>query len=219
MLLQGQVGQQALSKGSNPTVRQSGQGDIVVSELHGRYAESSLNGNNYHANTPGAGITLVAANAIGAAVPAAGSAQPILGLANPSNSGVNLVINRTKILTLSGTPGGGFIFGFVTSQVPNYTGASTKGIQAVSLQQGGRAQVITNVALAGTSVQVGELRQIGGSAAIAAGAGIYTVDEDTGGDIIVPPSAILGIFAQAAGTNHVVKASLSWEEVSISIGQ
>lgn len=219
MLLQGQVGQQAVAKGSNPTVRMSAQGELVVSELHGRYAESSLNGNNFHANTAGAGVTLVAANAIGAALPAAGAAIPVLGLLNPVNSGVNLVINRAKVLTLSGTPGGGFIYGYLNGQAANYTGASSKGVQASTLQQGGKAQVIANAALAGTTLTVSELRQIGGPAAIAAGAGIYTTDEETAGDVIVPPGAILGIFAQATGTTHIVKASLSWEEVSVSLGQ
>ncbi|WP_345815294.1 hypothetical protein AAGS40_23290 [Paraburkholderia sp. PREW-6R] len=218
MLVQGQVGQQAVAKGSNPTIRLSAQGDVVVSELHGRYAESSLNGSNYHASNTGAGVTLVTANALGA-VPGAGSATPILALANPVNSGVNLVINRAKVLTISGTPGGGFMFGYLTSQIANYTGTFTKGVQASTLTSGGRAGVIVNAPLSGTTVTVSELRQIGGPAAIITGAGIYTVDEETAGDVIVPPGAIVGIFAQAAGTNHVVKASLSWEEVSVSLGQ
>jgi len=219
MQFQGQVGQQAVAKGTSTTVRMSAQGELVVSELHGKYAESSLNGNNFHANIAGVGITLATTSAIGAAVPAAGAATPILALMNPVNSGVNLVINRTKVLTLSGTPGGGFMFGYLNGQAASYTGASSKGVQASTLQAVSKASVIANAALAGTSIVVSELRQIGGPAAVAAGAGVYTVDEETAGDVIVPPGAILGIFAQAAGTTHVVKASLSWEEVSVSLGQ
>ena len=219
MLLQTQVGQQNNAKGSLPIARSSVLGDIIVSELHGRYAESSLNGNNFHANTAGAGITLAATHAIGAAVPAAGAATPILALVNPANSGVNLVINRTKVLTLSGTPGGGFIFGYIGAQAPSLTATLSKGVQASTLQAGGKAGVLSNGALAGTTLTVSELRQVGGPAAVASGAGVYTVDEETAGDVIVPPGAILGIFAQAAGTTHIVKASLSWEEVSTAIGQ
>jgi hypothetical protein len=217
MLVQLQVGQQNSGKGANPTARGGVQGDVIVSELHGRYAESNVNGNIFHATNTGVGITLAAANAIGAAVPAAGAAQPILGLVNPSNSGVYLVVNRAKVLTLSGTPGGGFVFGFLNNQAGQYTGVVTnKGVQGSTLQTGGKAIVVPNLALTGTTNLVSELRQIGGPAAVAAGAGVYTVEEETAGDILVPPGAILGIFAQAAGTTHIVKASLTWEEFTFN---
>jgi hypothetical protein len=216
MFAQLQVGQQNAGKGSNPVMRGGVQGDLIVSELHGRYAEATVNGNVFHATNTGAGVTLAAANAIGAAVPAAGAAQPILGLINPSNSGVYLVINRAKVLTVSGTPGGGFIYGFLNTQAGQYTGVVTnKGVQGSTLQTGGKAIVVPNLALAGTTNLVSELRQIGGPAAVAAGAGVYTVEEETAGDIMIPPGAILGIFAQAAGTTHIVKASLTWEELTI----
>ena len=215
MITQTQVGQQTAAKGTTPIMRSGVQCDVIVSELHGRYAEAAVNGNIFHATNTGVGITLAAPNAIGAAVPVAGAAQPILGLVNPVNSGVYLIINRTKVLTLSGTPGGGFIFGIISNQAAAYTGVTTnRGTQASSLQPGGRAIVIPNLALTGTPAVVTELRQIGGPAAVAAGAGVYTVDEETAGDILVPPGAILGIFAQAAGTTHVVKASLTWEEIT-----
>ena len=216
LLVDASLGQQTTGQGG---VRKTIRGDLAVSEVLGRYALDALNGNIYHATNTGLGVTLAAANAIGAAVPAAGVAQPILGLLNPAASGVNLVINKAKIATLSGTPGGGFVIGFLpNSQAALYTGSqSNKGVKAVTLMASSQAVVIPNLAVTGTTVVFSELTQIGGPAAVAAGAGVYTAVEEVAGDLIVPPGCIVGIFAQAAGTTHVVKAALQWAEVPVAV--
>ena len=44
MLIQGQVGQpgvRSITPGANPVIRQGQQSDIIVSELHGRYYETT----------------------------------------------------------------------------------------------------------------------------------------------------------------------------------
>ena len=48
MLIQGQVGPsstQSSSPGTNPAVRQGQLGDVIVTELHGRYYEQAYRGN------------------------------------------------------------------------------------------------------------------------------------------------------------------------------
>ena len=186
-MLNTQVNGFAVSDGvNNSNLRQGRMMDLIVSELQGRYYEQAARGNLFTANTSGVGVTLATANALGSATPAAGAAQPILGLINPQNSGVNLAIQRTKIQTLSGLPGGGFVFGFISGQAALYTGGRGLGIAANTLTSGGKAAVNANSALVGTTFTMLELRMIGGPAAITAGAGLYCVDEETAGDVIVP---------------------------------
>ena len=211
-------GLQIAGSQNNP-IDQSTDFGASVNEIHARFAINSLRGNIFHASNTGVGVTLAAANAIGAAVPAAGAAQPVLGLLNPASSGVNLVINKAKVATLSGTPGGGFIIGYLpNSQAALYTGVQTnKGVQASTLTPSSKAVVLPNLALTGTTSLVSELTQLGGPAAVAAGAGVYTAVDMTDGDVIVPPGSIIGIFSQAAGTTHIVKAALQWEESPVAV--
>jgi hypothetical protein len=216
LLTDATVGQQTTGQGG---LRKTVRGELIVAESLGRYAIDSLNGNIFHANTIGAGVTLAAANALGTAVPAAGAAQPILGLLNPASSGVNLVINKALVATLFGTPAGGFMFGFLpNTQAALYTGTqSNKGVKANTLTSSSLAVVLPNLAVTGTTVQFVELKQLGGPAAVAAGAGVYTAFEEVAGDVIIPPGAVIGIFAVAAGTSHLVKASLQWAEVPVTV--
>ena len=87
MLIQGQVGQPtttSISYGANPTLRQGQLGDLVVSELHGRYYETTYRRNMFTAALP-SGTTTSAALA---------TAHTGLILLNPNNSQVNFVINK-----------------------------------------------------------------------------------------------------------------------------
>lgn len=190
---------------------------VSVERPQGSYTRAALNGEIFHATNTGAGVTLVANNAIGSAMPAAGAAIPVLGLLNPTNSGVILSINKAKVSHISGTSGGSFIWGCLVNADASFTGVRTdKGISALTLTESSKAIVLNNVALAGTTPTVTTLRQIGGLAASATGAGIHTFEELVDGDILVPPGSMVGIFGQAAGTKNVVKTSITWQEIPIA---
>jgi len=85
-ILQGRVGVQNAAEGSDIGARMGRQGDLITSDLHGRYYEQTYRGNMY-------GITggLTTTTAAGAAT--------FTGLlvVNPASSGVNLVVNKVWI--------------------------------------------------------------------------------------------------------------------------
>lgn len=210
------VGKSSNANGVNVQARASKEGATVVSRTNAEFTESARQGDIFVATNTGVGVTLAATHAIGAAVPAAGAATPILAIVNPvANTTQVLAINKIKVQTISGTPGGGFLLGFIPQEA-QYTGVKTnKAINTLSLSQSGNAYVIPNLAVVGTTQVVQELRVIGGPAAVASGVGMYHVEDVVGGAIVVPPGCIVGIFAQAAGTTHVVKASVEFEVINV----
>lgn len=52
------------------------------------------------------------------------------------------------------------------------------------------------------------------TAAIAAGAGNYSVFDDVAGSFIVSPGCFFGLMATAVGTSHIVGSTLQWEEIA-----
>ena len=87
MIIQGQVGQptiSTLSAGTTPPVRQGQLGDVIVSELHGRYYETAYRRNMYTA-------TLTAGTTTSAALSTTFTGLLLL---NPNNSQVNIVVNK-----------------------------------------------------------------------------------------------------------------------------
>jgi hypothetical protein len=210
------VGKTNNGNGVNAQARGSKEGATVVSKVNSEFTEAARQGDVFIATNPGVGVTLAATHAIGAAVPVAGAATPILAIANPvTNNTQLLAINKIKVQTVSGTPGGGFLVGFIPQEA-QFTGVKTnKPINTLSLAASGNAYAIANIAVVGTTQPVQELRVIGGPAAIASGAGMYHVEDFVAGAVLVPAGSIVGIFAQAAGTTHVVKASIEFEVINI----
>lgn len=81
MLIQGQVGpQQNNTDGSNPTVRMGRQGEMIVSNLHGKYYEQAYRGNLFYVASQAGQITTVGLSAT----------YTGLVLSNPIGSTVNL---------------------------------------------------------------------------------------------------------------------------------
>ena len=88
MLTQTSVGPTVNAVGTYPILRGGKGGDVIVSQLHGRYYESCYNNNMYVAASQA-----VATTTVGLATTYTG-----LSLANPVNSGVNLVILKTSVM-------------------------------------------------------------------------------------------------------------------------
>jgi len=82
------------------------------------------------------------------------------------------------------------------------------------LAAGSSSRTLNAQVVAQTVVAV-MLRPLGGLAAVAAGAGVYSIDEDVGGLIVVPPGAALVVSAHAVGTTHVISGYMAWEEIAI----
>lgn len=209
MLIQGQTGLINANDGSNPTIALGKQGSAMVSELHGRYYELALRGFIFH--LPAASVTVTAANV---SPLAATTGQTIAGLWNPPNSGKNLAVLKVGAATVSGTPGGPLIWNYAPNQnitaVANVTPVPALLSQAV----GSVARGYSNVAMTGMSANVA-LRDAVNISAVAAAAVTSALMEDTGGDIIVPPGAVLNLAALGLGTAHIVRPSITWAEIPV----
>ena len=131
MIIQGQVGQptiSTLSAGTTPPVRQGQLGDVIVSELHGRYYETAYRRNMYTA-------TLTAGTTTSAALSTTFTGLLLL---NPNNSQVNIVVNKVGFSFLvaftaaaaiglqTGNQSTALLSGLTTTNTsvrPNYVGA------------------------------------------------------------------------------------------------
>ena len=211
MIIQGQVGLSSarLGDGSNANLAQGFQGELLKSDLQARYYQLAKRGLLFHAAS--GSVTIAAANV---SPLAAGTGQPVIGMWNPPNSGVDIVLLKQFFETLSGTPGGGLLWNFANA--PAITATANGVVASAYLGSGGRsaARVYLNTALTGAPLQT-VLRYAEAISAIAAGASTMEGTEDMAGDIIIPPGVFAGVAAFAAGTSHVVQASLSWAEIPV----
>src|SRR5258708_28727444 len=94
-ILQTQVGPQVLQDGTTPNLRSGRAGEVIAQPLHGMFYEQNYRGNMYSFGL--SNTALVAANAIATGLTS--SAQPVIGLYNPSTSLVNLVILKASIVS------------------------------------------------------------------------------------------------------------------------
>jgi hypothetical protein len=207
---QGATGKQV---GQVPVASAGEYGEILVSELQARYYEWAYRGKVYTLNNGYAGTTLVAASAIGQT-----AWNPAVGLFNPLNSGVNLVILSATAGFLSGTPtSGGIVWGFVA---PNAGVTAAGGAGAVSLATlvtgGSIAKTFAQSAMTGSaaSVMLEPFPVTPFAGAIAATTSNNQVYQEIAGRFIVPPGGVIGISG-TLGTSTVVQASLSWAEIAI----
>src|ERR1035437_9552758 len=90
MQLAGQVGPQATADSSAPALRFGRGGEAMVSELNGRFYELNYRGLEF---SIGCVLTALAA----ATATLTNSTQPIVGVWNPQNSPVNLVILQAAL--------------------------------------------------------------------------------------------------------------------------
>jgi hypothetical protein len=147
---------------------------------------------------------------------AAGTGTPIIGLWNPQNSGKNLVVLKHGIVTVSGTPGGGFIWNYATNQTITQAVSGTIVCNFLGAGTGSVAKTFVNAATTGSTAGIAFRLAGWGAAVTATGApGANTpIQEDDGGDIIVPQGAYVALAAYAAGTSNVVAASITWSEMT-----
>lgn len=230
MLLQGTVGPTLESDGVTPTggVRQGKAGDIIVTELHGRFYEQCYRGALFSIS---ANITALSANTIVSATGATGT--PIVGVWNPLSSSVNLVILQASVgfvlNTLTAPVGPGpMVWMSNTGQSAISTGVAPfnrrtlvfSGSQAKGFNGG-----VALTAMTGTMAffEAADFPQASGqtagtitastaSSSFAAGfSGVQNFD----GSLIVPPGGVLGLYNTTSTTTYSAAARLLWEEVPV----
>lgn len=226
-IVSGQVGPAILSDGvqSSP-LRQGKQGDLIASELHGRFYEQVYRGNVF---SNGVSITALSANTI----TLNNTTTPILGVYNPSTSTVNCVVLQAALSAAANT---------LTAPVPpgTFVWASSVGNTALSLgtapfnrktlaSAGSQCKGMAFIALTGltNNLVIFEAADLPNLSALT-NAGTITAQTTTSnatagangvqnfdGSIIVPPGGILALLNVNSTTTYSAAGRLLWEEVPL----
>ena len=223
---QGQVGVQNNADGSTPIqgFRQGKQGDLIASELHGRYYEQ-----NYRGNIFSGGMSLTAINAATfTTATLTASCTPIAGVWNPLNSGVNASIITAKLsvalTALQNTGAGPYVWAVSTGNSASLTNGLQPWKRNTLTQAGSMLKNLAGVALTGLTNPlgiVGASGVYGGNAynipSLGTAAGFSTTQTSSvewlDGLFIVPPGGVLVLLATTTPVAHSVSSTLIWEEV------
>ena len=214
MLIQGQVGQpttSSIAPGTTPAIRQGQLGDVIVSELHGRYYETTYRRNMYTA-------ALTSGTATSAALSTTNTGLLLL---NPSYSQVNLVLNKVGFSFLvafpaaaaiglqAGTQSTAALSGLTvtnTQTKSNYIGLGTIGTT--------QGSALTYSAATTTTPWLQCVFGAGLTGAITTAPGIYSYFDIEGG-IIIPPGAWVSTYTSTASGASGTLASFTYEEVPL----
>jgi hypothetical protein len=209
MIIQGQVGQPtttSIASGSTPAVRQGQLGDMIVSELHGRYYETAYRRNMYTA-------TLTSGTTTSAALSTTFTGLLLL---NPNNSQVNIVVNKVGYAFLVafaaasaiglqvGNQSAALLSGLTTTNTvvrPNFVGAGV-----------GTALTYSAATTSGPVLQ--QIFGAGLTGAITTTPAVYSYFDMEGG-LILPPGAWVASYTSTASGASSMLASFQYEEVPL----
>jgi hypothetical protein len=212
MLLQNVVGQPSAG-GNNAIINgRSGQlGDVIVSELHGRYYETTYRGNSFLLSvSTAAAVTAYSGGAAG---------TPMLTVFNPSGSGKNAVITKASVASVVAASAAGTVtFGLYFGTTAAITQATTvtPWSMGTQLQSGSVMTGFRNVALTSGSAASNVIPLASYYWATAAGATLVNNGVvDLEGSVIIPPGSYAALGGSAALTSATWIGSLQWEEVPV----
>ena len=221
MLTQNTVGQPSTTSLAANTIvaTRAGQlGDLIVSELHGKYYEQTYRGNLY---SFGMTSTALSANTITLTA----TTTPIIGVWNPTGSGKNLVILKAKCqLTVAGNSAvapGAFVWATSVGNSAISTGSAP--LSRSTLQNSGSVAKGFNISTALTGLTNNLVVQhAAGFGTLLAAQGatatpIMSGDpvEDVDGALIVPPGGVLALLNTTSTTTVSVASMILWEEVPV----
>ena len=212
MITEGIVGQPA-SASSNARLNQRlGQlGDAVVSELHGRYYETTYRNNSF--------LLSVSTAAAVTAYAGAAAGTPMLAIFNPVGSGRNAVLNKISVGNVVAASAAGtvsFALWFGTTATITQATTVTPWNMATQLQSGSVVTGFRNVALTSGSAATNAIALASYYWATAAGVGLVSNGVfDLEGAVIIPPGSYAAIGGSAALTSATWIGSMQWEEVPV----
>ena len=226
MLAETRVGPITAADGTVQPARAAKTGEILTSDVHGRFYESNIRNNIYCA-----GMTTTAINnATFTTATTNNTTTPILGVWNPAGSGKNLVILQARlqatITAATATGGGAFVWMVGTATGAASTGTAPRN-RNMLVASGSVAKDMSGVALTGLTVTLAFLDTSGLSAGAVAsfsevGTAVGFVPAQGGtcidnidGALIVPPGFVLSLQCTTTPVAHSAASSLIWEEVSI----
>lgn len=222
MLLQQQVGPSSSADGAYPNLRGGKQGDLIVSELHGRFYEQVYRGNAY---SWGKTTTALSANSISLT----NTTTPIIGVWNPSASPVNLVILQASVqiqannltsgagpgaLVWASSTGNGVIS---TGNTPwnrktlAQAGSQAKGFDLATALTGLTNNLVIMEAADFQNLTGLTYTTLGSTALLPSAGGVQNFD----GSMIVPPGGVLGLLNITSSTTFSATARIMWEEIPV----
>jgi hypothetical protein len=212
MINQNIVGQPASGSANAILSGRAGQlGDVIMSELHGRYYETTYRNNSFL-------LSVSTAAAVTAFSGAAGG-TPMLAIFNPSGSGRNAVLNKVSVgnvvaASAAGTVSFALWFG-ATAAITQAT-TVTPWNMGTQLQSGSVVTGFRNVALTSSTAASNAIALSSYYWATAAGVGLVSNGIiDLEGAVIVPPGSYCALGGSAALTSATWIGSLQWEEVPV----
>ena len=222
MFLQGYIGplNRFSSTSFSPFFMRGGQlSAVILSQCNGKYYE-----NTYNSNTFSGGITSTAA--VNANTTLTSSGIPMLGVWNPINSGVNVVMLQallgwTNIAANAVSPQG-VVWAASTGQLNLLTGGVLNPWNRKTLQPAGsKVFHLAGVTLAGLTTTcvifagaaMSSLSTTMPATATAAVNPMYVENFD--GSLIVPPGGVLGLFNTNNTTTVNYYGNLVWAEVPV----
>lgn len=206
--------------GANNAILQGKQGELLASELHGKYYTQNYRNNVYYAANAAAGGTVAVYSA---------TSQTGLLLWNIAGSGKNLVLIRATaaITTAAGT---GTSFGYMYQQNVGSALGTAAPISATTPITATRGPAVLGPLTVGQGASVAQALSAATlttaptlfiPAGLSAGTGAITVPntflgltEYFDGSLIVAPGTLFGISLSVASTN-TTNLSLLWEEVPL----
>lgn len=222
----GQVGPALLADGvTTQPLRQGRGGDVIVSELHGRFYEQVARGNVYSIGQ--GAVTALSANTITLTA----TSTPILGVWNPTTSTVNLVILQcalTCYINTFTTPvgAGAFVWASSTGNTAISTGIAPFNRKTLT-SAGSQAKGFATTALTGltNNTVIFEAADFssptgqtyGTIVAPTAGTSLGSVGgvQNFDGSLIVPPGGVLALLNTTSTTTMSAVGRLMWEEVPL----
>jgi hypothetical protein len=207
------VGPRIATDGSPLNPRALRNGGMAVGDVAARYQEQAFRGNGFWLDSDS--VTQAAAHNTKGAL---GTVKFINGFYNPTGSGKNAVIWTANVGMVSGTAGGPYFYNYLTGVV--ISSASTGTIRAALLGAAAASVMVPMVSVVLASAtptataNLLQLGMLGGPAAIAAGAGINSIQDEVAGRIIVPPGCVFGICGLGSAT-PVLQSTLTWDEIPV----
>jgi hypothetical protein len=209
------VGPVSAGDGTQPTLRGGRTGDLIVSELHGRFYEQVSRGNVF-----GLGVTITTGVAAGNINLAAAAASTQFAIWNPVTNNKYISLLALMVGPVSGTIVGGPLFhSTFTTTLPSIASVGT----AYNLLFGNTGQPSAKfcASAAGATLTAGSALltvipstitySAGTFAALAGSAAFELID---GRIVLAPGSGWVPTFA-AAGTTVLATIGAIWEEVPV----
>lgn len=217
MRIETHIGPAKFSDGiDDAPIRGGSEGQVIVSELHGKYVESMLRGNLFFGSTAATGIALI--------VPATTGGHPTLW--NPAGSGVNLSVARLSLTYVSGanaptaiewaaTLGAGAQVG-TGAPIATFTKVTPS---AALIGGGGVSKVFWAPATNTFAIAPAFIHGTGAALDTMAAASTnapFVVNIDYDGLLGVAPGAAISLCAQAATTTALFQVTVFYEEIQLN---